>query len=63
MLGLILFTAVIEDFGRENLNLTVKILAGFAKKATGLPTISVGSVGLDKDFIKLYSGDHQTSNS
>ena len=35
-------------------------LAGFAKKATGLPTISVGSVGLDKDFIKLYSGDHKT---
>ena len=35
-------------------------LAGVAKEATGLPTISVGSVGLDKDFIKLYSGDHQT---
>ena len=30
------------------------------KEATGLPTISVGSVGLDKDFIKLYAGDHQT---
>ena len=35
-------------------------LAGIAKEATGLPTISVGSVGLDKDFIKLYAGDHQT---
>jgi 2,4-dienoyl-CoA reductase-like NADH-dependent reductase (Old Yellow Enzyme family) len=35
-------------------------LAGVAKEATGLPTISVGSVGLDKDFIKLYSGDHKT---
>ena len=35
-------------------------LAGIAKQATQLPTISVGSVGLDKDFIKLYSGDHQT---
>ena len=28
-----------------------------------LPTISVGSVGLDKDFIKLYAGDHQTQTS
>jgi len=38
-------------------------LAGVAKEATGLPTISVGSVGLDKDFIKLYSGDHQTQTA
>ena len=35
-------------------------LAGIAKEATNLPTISVGSVGLDKDFIKLYAGDHKT---
>ena len=35
-------------------------LAGIAKDATNLPTISVGSVGLNKDFIKLYAGDHQT---
>ena len=38
-------------------------LAGVAKKATGLPSISVGSVGLDKDFIKLYSGDHKTQTA
>ena len=30
------------------------------QKSNSLPTISVGSVGLDKDFIKLYAGDHQT---
>ena len=38
-------------------------MAGVAKEATGLPTISVGSVGLDKDFIKLYSGDHKTQTA
>ena len=38
-------------------------LAGIAKTATNLPTISVGSVGLDKDFIKLYAGDHQTKTA
>ena len=38
-------------------------LAGIAKTATNLPTISVGSVGLDKDFIKLYAGDHQTQTA
>ena len=38
-------------------------LAGFAKDVTQLPTISVGSVGLDKDFIKLYAGDHQTQTT
>ena len=43
------------EFNSKGLN-----LAGVAKEATGLPTISVGSVGLDKDFIKLYSGDHKT---
>ena len=37
------------EFKTKGLN-----LAGVAKEATGLPTISVGSVGLDKDFIKLY---------
>ena len=37
--------------------------AGVAKEATGIPTISVGSVGLDKDFIKLYSGDHKTQTA
>ena len=46
------------EFSEDGLN-----LAGIAKKATGLPSISVGSVGVDKDFIKLYSGDHQTQTT
>ena len=46
------------EFSTKGLN-----LAGVAKEATGLPTISVGSVGLDKDFIKLYSGDHKTQTA
>ena len=35
------------EFEGSNLN-----LAGWAKKLTGVPTITVGSVGLDSDFIK-----------
>jgi 2,4-dienoyl-CoA reductase-like NADH-dependent reductase (Old Yellow Enzyme family) len=31
--------------------------AGWAKKVTGLPTISVGSVGLTGEFIAAYSGE------
>ena len=31
-------------------------LAGWTKKITGLPTISVGSVGLNEEFITTYSG-------
>ena len=31
-------------------------LAGWAKKLTGLPTITVGSVGLDVDFIGAFQG-------
>ncbi|MDA8925343.1 NADH:flavin oxidoreductase [Gammaproteobacteria bacterium] len=46
------------EFTEDGLN-----LAGIAKKATGLPSISVGSVGVDKDFIKLYAGDHQTQTT
>ena len=30
-------------------------MAGFAKKVTGLPSISVGSVGLNKDFTKTFA--------
>jgi 2,4-dienoyl-CoA reductase-like NADH-dependent reductase (Old Yellow Enzyme family) len=32
-------------------------LAGWTKKLTGLPTITVGSVGLKSDFIGLYAGE------
>lgn len=31
--------------------------AGWAKKVTGLPTISVGSVGLSADFFGVFSGE------
>ncbi|MDA9925498.1 12-oxophytodienoate reductase, partial [Gammaproteobacteria bacterium] len=50
-------------FWEGEFNPETKNLAGVAKEATGLPTISVGSVGLDKDFIKLYSGDHKTQTA
>ncbi|MFE7610553.1 MULTISPECIES: NADH:flavin oxidoreductase [Streptomyces] len=32
-------------------------LAGWAKKLTGKPTISVGSVGLDNEFINAFQGE------
>jgi 2,4-dienoyl-CoA reductase-like NADH-dependent reductase (Old Yellow Enzyme family) len=32
-------------------------LAGWTKKLTGLPTITVGSIGLDTDFISTYGSD------
>lgn len=31
-------------------------LAGWTKKISGLPTITVGSVGLDSDFLRTYGG-------
>ncbi len=37
--------------GEEGLN-----FAGWAKKITGKPTISVGSVGLDGEFFAAFSG-------
>lgn len=32
-------------------------LAGWAKKLTGLPTMTVGSVGLDSDFMGAFAGE------
>ena len=32
--------------------------AGWAKKVTGVPTITVGSVGLSGEFIAAYGGEH-----
>ncbi len=40
------------EFDGSDLN-----LAGWAKKLTGLPTISVGSVGLSGDFIGSFGGE------
>lgn len=39
------------EFDGSDLN-----LAGWAKKLTGLPTITVGSVGLNSDFIGAFAG-------
>ena len=40
-----------REFEDSNLN-----LAGWTKKISGLPTITVGSVGLDIDFLHSYQG-------
>ncbi|MEV7279895.1 NADH:flavin oxidoreductase [Streptomyces sp. NPDC093111] len=42
----------IPEFDGSDLN-----LAGWTKKLTGLPTITVGSVGLDGDFIQAFAGE------
>ena len=36
-------------------------LAGWAKKLTGLPTITVGSVGLSGDFIGAFQGENSSA--
>ncbi|HEX7929471.1 MAG TPA: NADH:flavin oxidoreductase [Sphingomicrobium sp.] len=38
-------------------------LAGWAKKVTGAPTISVGSVGLTKDSHASHAGEHSDASS
>ena len=38
-------------------------LAALVKGMTDIPVIGVGSVGLDKDFIRLYAGDDKTKIS
>jgi 2,4-dienoyl-CoA reductase-like NADH-dependent reductase (Old Yellow Enzyme family) len=42
----------LPEFDGSDLN-----LAGWTKKLTGKPTITVGSVGLDGDFIKGFQGE------
>jgi len=42
------------EFESSNLNLSACV-----KQLSKIPVIAVGSVGLDKDFIKLYEGDHE----
>ncbi len=44
----------LPEFDGSDLN-----LAGWTKKLTGKPTITVGSVGLDGDFIKAFMGELQ----
>ncbi len=47
-----------EIDGEKGLN-----FAGWAKKLTGAPTISVGSVGLSSDFIGAFSGEASEKSS
>ncbi|MEU8621572.1 NADH:flavin oxidoreductase [Streptomyces sp. NPDC048623] len=42
----------LPEFDDSDLN-----LAGWTKKLTGKPTITVGSVGLDGDFIRAFAGE------
>ncbi|WP_040773637.1 NADH:flavin oxidoreductase [Nocardia pneumoniae] len=42
----------LPEFDDSDLN-----LAGWTKKLTGRPTITVGSVGLDGDFIRAFTGE------
>ncbi|MHB9860832.1 NADH:flavin oxidoreductase [Streptomyces sp. YIM S03343] len=42
----------LPEFEGSDLN-----LAGWTKKLTGKPTVTVGSVGLDGDFIKAFTGE------
>lgn len=42
----------LPEFDGSDLN-----LAGWAKKLTGKPTISVGSVGLDNEFVDVFQGE------
>ncbi|MFF7471033.1 NADH:flavin oxidoreductase [Streptomyces sp. NPDC008092] len=42
----------LPEFDGSDLN-----LAGWTKKLTGRPTITVGSVGLDGDFIRAFAGE------
>ena len=36
-------------------------LAGWVKKITGRPVITVGSVGLDSDFIRTFGGEETSA--
>ncbi|MGI9344920.1 MAG: NADH:flavin oxidoreductase [Gammaproteobacteria bacterium] len=46
------------EFSGSTLN-----FAGWAKKLTGIHTITVGSVGLDTEFIETYMSDDQTGTA
>lgn len=47
-----------NEFEGEELN-----LAGWTKKITGKPTITVGSVGLNEDFFSAFAGKGSTTRS
>ncbi len=47
-----------NEFPGSDLN-----FAGWAKKLTGKPTITVGSVGLSGDFLAAFKGESSTPSS
>ena len=46
------------EFAGSSLN-----LAGWTKKLTGIPTVTVGSVGIDNEMIRSFMGDSSTTTS
>ena len=56
MLGLIVISAAIFLFVKKNGLMEVYGLAGWAKKLTGRPAITVGSVGLNGEFQEAFQG-------
>ena len=54
--GINVFHASTRRFNEREFEDSNLILAGLTKKISGLPTITVGSVGLDIDFLHSYQG-------
>jgi 2,4-dienoyl-CoA reductase-like NADH-dependent reductase (Old Yellow Enzyme family) len=54
--GVDVFHCSTRRFDEPELEGSTLNLAGWVKKLTGKPTITVGSVGLDSDFIASFSG-------
>ena len=53
----------IEGFGNQSLRGLILIQQVGQKKITGLPTITVGSVGLESDFIGFYQGEDEVKSA
>ena len=52
----------IETIFKSGNPLNTKII-NYTKKITGLPTITVGSVGLESDFIGFYQGEDEVKSA
>ena len=52
-----------EGFGKQSLRGLILIWQVGQKKITGLPTITVGSVGLESDFIGFYQGEDEVKSA
>ncbi|MGW2341700.1 NADH:flavin oxidoreductase [Streptomyces sp. NPDC001661] len=55
--GVDVFHASTRRYWRPEFDGSDMNLAGWTKKLTGKPTITVGSVGLDGDFIRAFAGE------